>query len=309
MIVRCHSPFEVTDHSYGDDPIPVPCGNCAYCTDRRADEWSFRLMQEDKVSNSSYFVTLTYQPDALPKTKKGFWTLDRDDLRNYFKRLRQYHAKTKRMSWSSGLYGGSFRPLKYYAVGEYGSKGGRPHYHAIIFNAHPNHINDAWMRVNTTDRKNTVSFGAVHIGSVSRNSCRYVMKYMMKDLGYRQSRPFPFPWDGINQFCVQSKYLGESYLTPAIISYHRESYDRNFVTWPGGYKTPLPRYYRNRIWKDPDERQAFIDHVVQRVEEEQYDHIQKHRQAGTLHRYYRKLEQQKTAQRLKTITKSKFKVL
>ena len=68
------------------------------------------------------FVTLTYDESHIPENRQ----LDKRDAQLFLKRLR-YHLGGRR--------------IRYYLCGEYGERFGRPHYHAILFNVHPE--NDA----------------------------------------------------------------------------------------------------------------------------------------------------------------------
>lgn len=294
--MRCHSPIPIKDHGFGDREIHVGCGNCPYCAERKSKEWAYRLMQEDRVSNSSYFVTLTYNTKNVPITKKGYMTLSREDLQKYIKRLRHHHAKTRNSKWRD-WYASEYKPIRYYAVGEYGSKRGRPHYHAIIFNAHKNHILQSWREVYDKKLDVYIDMGGIDIGTVTRNSCRYVMKYMMKDQGYRRSVPFPYPYDGIPQFAFMSRNIGSNYLTPAMIRYHKADLNRNYCTWPGGYRCPMPRYYRDRIWTDTHEREVMLDHIVTEVELDEKDKRDYAKKIGRLEQYYAKAMSRKAAQK------------
>lgn len=103
--MKCDDPHIVTT-SRGDR-VPVPCGRCPPCKQRRVNEWVFRLMQEDKNSVSAHFVTLTYDTRFVPISENGFMTLKKSDFQDFMKRLR----------FNTGIQG-----IKYYAVGEYGSK-------------------------------------------------------------------------------------------------------------------------------------------------------------------------------------------
>ena len=320
--MKCHDPYYIEEHSFGDRPIAVGCGNCAYCVERKANEWAFRLMQEDKVSNSSYFITLTYDTKSVPLTPKMYMTLARSDLQGFFKRLRYFHDKTKKMRWHRALHA-QYRPIKYYAVGEYGSKRKRPHYHAIVFNAHPKHINQAWEYLGEQVGNDENGFiirshlqegrkfdaGMVHIGTVTPSSCRYVQKYMMKDQGYRRAKPFPWPYDGVPQFCVQSKGLGHSYLTPQMIAWHRADFNRNYCVWPGGFKVSMPRYYRDRIWPEHAEREAMLDHIVTQVELDEFETRSEYERLGKLAEYYARKRHKKIGQRNRAISLFNLKSL
>ena len=64
------------------------------------------------------FVTLTYDEAHIPANHQ----LCKRDAQLFIKRLRYYLGK---------------RRIRYYLCGEYGERFGRPHYHAILFNVHP----------------------------------------------------------------------------------------------------------------------------------------------------------------------------
>lgn len=182
---KCLQPFLV------DGSIPVPCGKCPPCLKRRASAWSFRLMQEDKICNSSQFITLTYDTDHVPLTEKGYMDLCKRDLQLYFKRLRKLQSNSLR----DGVYS---KPIKYYAVGEYGGRTFRPHYHIILFNCSIELIQEAWK----LDGK---YLGTVHYGTVSGASVGYCLKYMTKP----GRIPLHQNDDRQPEFSLMSKGLGE----------------------------------------------------------------------------------------------------
>ena len=121
------TPFYVKER-HTNDEIPVPCGRCPVCSARRVSGWSFRLMKEGERSSSSYFITLTYDTNHVPISPKGYMSLSKTDIQKFFKRLRKTNEEK----------------IKYYVVGEYGSKTMRPHYHIILFNAKLETILKAW---------------------------------------------------------------------------------------------------------------------------------------------------------------------
>jgi len=93
--------------------MSVPCGKCAFCIKKAIDAWCLRLMHELAVSSSAFFITLTYDDEHLPPGAE----LSKRDLQLFIKRLRKRNPG-----------------IRYFAVGEYGTEKGRPHYHAVIFN-------------------------------------------------------------------------------------------------------------------------------------------------------------------------------
>lgn len=112
--------------------LSVPCGKCAACRARKANDWIIRLNEEFKHSRSAYFVTLTYNELTVPLVDSlkineetgelyttKVQTLVKSDLQDFINLLRQY------------------APFRYFGIGEYGDKGDRPHYHILIFNFSP----------------------------------------------------------------------------------------------------------------------------------------------------------------------------
>lgn len=219
--MACDTPFYYRPKGHLKE-IPFPCGKCPNCKHRRVNEWVFRLLEEQKVSLSSYFVTLTYDTNYVPISKNGFMTLKRRDFQLFMKRLRKYQEPK----------------IRYYMCGEYGDEKMRPHYHLIIFNIEDiEFIGKAW------------KFGEVHIGKVSSDSIAYTCKYIDKE----KKVPVHKRDDRIPEFSAMSKGLGENYLTDAIKKYHKEDLSRNYVR-KGNYKVALPRYYRKKILDEDEMR-------------------------------------------------------
>lgn len=177
----CITPFKIRNKEH-DGTVCVPCGKCPQCLKRRASGWSFRLMQHEKSAFSSWFVTFTYNNDSVPVSPNGFMSLERAAVQRYFKRLRKLH--------------GHSNLVKYFVVGEYGTRTDRPHYHAIIFNSKPELIEAAW----SLDKK---PIGQVHFGSVTGASVGYTLKYMCKP----GKIPLHRNDDRVPEFCFMSKGL------------------------------------------------------------------------------------------------------
>lgn len=205
--------------------LTVDCGKCIDCRKKRAAAWTFRLMQQDKASVSSHFVTLTYDDENLTYADDGP-TLVKYDLQRFFKRLR------KRQS----------RKLKYYACGEYGGVTQRPHYHAIIFDSTEDNIEAAWHDPETKKPIGHVRFDPVNVCTI-----RYVCNYLQKsvDLDFGQRHP---------EFAVMSKGLGLNYLTQACAEWHLRN-QAPYVVLEGGKKQGLPRYYKLKIFDDAERLQ------------------------------------------------------
>lgn len=220
----CDSPHWVLPKA-AFEKVPVPCGRCPPCKLRRVNSWVFRLLEEDKVSLSSHFITLTYDTRYVPISENGFMTLQKKDFQDYMKRLRKLCPDST---------------LKYYACGEYGSKNRRPHYHAIVFNCPDAEL---FARAWTIDGN---QLGTVHVGTVTGDSVAYTMKYIDKPSHGRQHARD----DRQSEFPLMSKGLGSSYLSKAVIDYHLADISRLHVTKPGGHLIALPKYYRTKIYSD-----------------------------------------------------------
>lgn len=191
-----------------------------------------RLFFEYHAHSTGAFVTLTYNDDNLPfavdeETGLCIPTLVKKDLQLFMKRLRK-------------LTGNG---LRFFAVGEYGSTTARPHYHLLLF-GYPykfsigKAISDSWKK------------GFVSVGSITGASINYVTKYVLIggvdpeffDLLDRFDAQRPF------MFCSRRPFIGYDYLTDDMIDYHRKT--GSLLLTRDGYKQPLPRIYRGKIFNE-----------------------------------------------------------
>jgi len=228
--MACDSPLHILPKGHLEK-IPVPCGKCPPCKLRRVNSWVFRLLEEEKVSTSAHFVTLTYNTDHVPITPNGFMGLRKSDFQDYMKRLRKLCPEHK---------------LKYYACGEYGSKTQRPHYHAIVFNVPDKGMFfDAWSLHDNP-------LGSVHVGSVSSDSVAYTMKYIDKSHWHKKHSRDDRP----PEFALMSKGLGSNYITdPLVVAYHNRAPDVLYLTKLSGHKIAMPRYYRTKLFTEAVQKQ------------------------------------------------------
>ena len=264
MSTRCQTPFHKkmelvkgVETGY----MPFPCGKCPACVRRRVSGWAFRLNKQSEQSNSAHFVTLTYNDEHIKKTKNGFETLVKKDVQDFFKRLRKL-TKQK---------------ISYYAVGEYGDTGERPHYHIILFNANPKIVENAW-------KLNDITLGNVHFGDVGDASVGYTLKYISKDKKIPQFNGD----DRQKEFALMSKGLGAGYLTENMVKWHTKGNIENKVYLPlkDGKKAAMPRYYKDKLY---DKGQKFRIGVFMRAEsQKQVDELQD--KYGDLY-YYKQAEE------------------
>lgn len=187
----------------------VPCGKCLACLSNKRNDWAFRLNQEHRASKSALFVTLTYDWKSMPKDG----SLKKRDLQLFLKRVRK-NDETKK--------------IRYYGVGEYGTKNNRPHYHLLLFNSDEKIVRKSW------------TLGIIHIGNVTLASVAYALKYIVQPTGGKPYIAKPF--------AVMSRAygIGANYLSDDMVQWHRSG-GKNFTN-VNGIKGRLPRYYREKIW-------------------------------------------------------------
>lgn len=192
------------------------------------------------------FLTLTYDTAYVPITKKGYMTLCKRCLQLFIKRLRKYHHKDAK--------------IKYYAVGEYGGKTMRPHYHLILFNADKEKIDKAWNK------------GSIYIGTVEGASVGYTLKYLAKE----KKIPLHKNDDRVKEFSLMSKGLGTSYLSENMKQWHyADINNRMYIPIEDNKKICMPRYYKDKLYTK--EQRKIIGLTLQEREQKvQEELIKKH---------------------------------
>ena len=71
----CFNPVHIKDDQRD---ILVPCGKCDGCRLHKANDWSFRLVDELENCPNSIFFTLTYNNKFLPKLLLDRYDVDQD---------------------------------------------------------------------------------------------------------------------------------------------------------------------------------------------------------------------------------------
>lgn len=257
--MNCFYPLlikEKKDGAFTGKKINVPCGKCPACMAQKRAYWSFRLTQEALNSESAHFITLTYDPLYYELFEvKNPESLKKNDLIKYLKRLRKVEPK-----------------LKYFAVGEYGGKNERPHYHAVLFNVgDTDQVHDKWSRKG-------VPIGRTHCVHSNSNTIHYLTKYLVSD-GILYN---PYTYKETNRqkpFQVMSKGLGKCYVDEAKKQYHLKRQEI-FTKLPGNIIQPLPRYIREKIF-EPEQLKILNElarkKAVEKEEEKTWDHVQSER--------------------------------
>jgi hypothetical protein len=152
----------------------VACHKCEICRKNKVNDWIGRCVAESKMADHTASVTLTYGRNETGESlyEQALY-LTYSDVQKYFKKLRAAGFK-----------------FKYLVAGEYGSRKGRAHWHALLFfeGAVPDYENEKrvfdtwwphgysfWQRVTGQD-DDGLSVEEVVVSGIS-----YVCKYVQKD--------------------------------------------------------------------------------------------------------------------------------
>lgn len=159
---------------YNKKIIEVPCNHCIECFQEHSKEWTYRIMCEASYYKYNCMITLTYANTNGELCKR--------DLQLFLKRLRKKLSPQK---------------IRYFACGEYGSKGQRPHFHIILFNYKPSDLKlfkhektyDVFISKEVSEIwKN----GFISVLELNEMSIKYCSKYLQKFNNYKNKKVKPF---------------------------------------------------------------------------------------------------------------------
>lgn len=256
--------------------FPADCGKCLKCLIKRKAQWSFRMVEEKRMSFSSYFVTLTYDDIHLP-WGDGVSTVNKNDHKEFIKKLKYYEqekllhvrkyisAEELERKKNNIKEDGKF---KYYGVSEYGDLKGRAHWHYILFNVRDiANINTAWTTtLYDSENKpyNGEPKGKVQIDDCNVNTIDYVLKYMVKD---HTNQDYS---NREKEKSFMSKGLGLGMVNDEFIDYINRV-NGNTVVNQRGRELPLPRYYRKKFVKEENKerKNLYINQQIQKTEKKE----------------------------------------
>lgn len=237
--------------------LELPCGQCPDCRLAYARDWAIRCLHEAQLHEKNAFITLTYNPEHLPRDL----SVDVEEWKRFAKRLRK-----------------AGRIFRYLAVGEYGDENLRPHYHALLFGENFDEERtcvkidpENGMRTyHSASLEKAWPFGFAELKDLHPSNVNYVSRYAMKKvLGSsakakelreqrykRVSETTGEIWQVKPEFAVMSRGgkgkgkggLGSQWYE----KFHTDVFPGNFVVMKGK-KTAVPRYYKNKLKKqDPE---------------------------------------------------------
>lgn len=210
--------------------LSIPCGQCIGCRLEKSRQWAIRCSLESQLYENSYFLTLTYDDQHLPKSG----SLVPEDLQKFLKKLRRYIG-----------YHGSDEKIRFFACGEYGDNFKRPHYHAIIYNLDIPDLKRFSTSFNgdtyyTSEIINQIwKNGYVIIGHVTFESCAYVARYVTKKITGDQADEH---YQGrVPEFVRMSRRpgIGAAWLD----KYQTDVYPHDYIVIRDGIKVKPPKYF------------------------------------------------------------------
>ena len=229
--------------------ILIPCGKCEACLKNKRLEQSLRITHEIEQYEDNCFITLTYNNENLPFTDgkniiRGVSdvtedlhpTLNIEDYQKWLKRFRKkIQAETK-------------QKIRYFIVGEYGSKGQRPHYHAIIFGWKPKDLKEhkfhgKYWTYRSEFIESTWKLGFSEVGvDVNAGVAKYCAQYVTKKF-VKHERPEYV----LDEFVRASKMNG-GIGSQFIHLFHKQVSEQGYILSLNrktgqAYKSSIPKYY------------------------------------------------------------------
>lgn len=228
--------------------VQIRCGKCRECKIRDIKDWAFRNRAELRNASNGVFLTLTYA-DEDPEFNGE---LQISHVRTFLKNLRSKVDYEYRKGEKVPQIAQNRSNLRFFAVGEYGDKFNRPHYHMLLYNIPTFRINgDKGFREKIAIHQilqDVWTHGLIDIGEINFKSINYVCKYIFKE----------------NNARIMSKNpaIGKCYLNENTLIWHQED-KRFYMTNEDGYKQAIPDYYNRKVFDDADR----ADHREKNIKE------------------------------------------
>lgn len=162
-MLTCQEPYLTTYAAF-------PCGKCSACLSKRRRTWAHRINLETLASKGmANFVTLTYAGEIE--------NLEPSHLTLWLKRLRKGYPPNS---------------IRYFAAGEYGERGGRPHFHVALWGLAPC-AGGPNIRIGNTRGfqcicrtcsavRQTWGYGHTMVAGLSEKSAMYIAGYVVKKM-------------------------------------------------------------------------------------------------------------------------------
>lgn len=260
---------------FGRNSVSIPCGKCFACRSRKRKDMTTRLSNELSLyGEDCCFITLTYNDENIPTTslhdikdskkmvERGISSLPVEtllpsDVQKFIKRLRrhlEYLPKSPKKRIGRDYV---TTPIRYFAVGEYGSNTARPHYHLLIFGWKPSDLFCFSQRkgniVYTSKQLQKLwTFGFSTVQPCGYGVSRYCARYVTKKfVSNSKEKVEPFKESYFPEFSLQSIKNG-GIGAPWFDKHFEEIISRGYVNYRQGtnfIKASIPSYYLRRLRK------------------------------------------------------------
>lgn len=211
-----------------DKPVDIPCGHCIGCRVNKAQTWTTRIMHESELHEHSAFITLTYDEANLPPHA----SLRPKDMVDFLKRLRKAAEP---------------HHLRFFQVGEYGDRTGRPHHHLLLWGHRfadlRRHSEGKFPLDTSAELDRLWGHGFCYVGALTRESALYCAMYTTKRItGPKAAEHYG---DRHPEYATMSRRPGIG--SQWAKRWRSDIYPDGTITLAGGTKLPTPRLYDDHL--------------------------------------------------------------
>lgn len=258
-------------HATENNRLSLACGKCAACLIRKRKDMAVRISNEVSCHEDCCFLTLTYNDESIPvshpnhdkqileltrgvstREEDGLFTLVPSDVQKFLKRLRRHleYIPSRKKEYRDHVT----TPIRYFCVGEYGTKSHRPHYHLIIFGWKPSdqYIHEV-RKGYTINRSPQIEklwkYGFSTVAAVNHGVAKYCAQYVTKKYVSSVSNEL-YPYV-VPEFTLQSTRNGG--IGSLWLHKYAANLKQGFINIRNGTerisKCSVPRYYYDRLRK------------------------------------------------------------
>lgn len=240
-----------------DNTRLLTCGKCAACQIRKRKDMSVRIAHETRMHEDCCFVTLTYNDDNVPVCDEfvPVQTLVPSHVQKFIKRLRRHLEYLPKKQSLAKKRDHVNHKIRYFCVGEYGTKSKRPHYHLIIFGWKPSD-QTVWklQKGYTVNRSAQIEklwkYGFSTVCEVNAGVARYCARYVTKKF-VRLDNPDLEDSLRVPEFVLQSTRAGG--IGATWLLKYQGNLRQGFVNVSDDHgrvsKCCVPKYYYDRLRK------------------------------------------------------------
>ena len=236
--------------------MTMPCGKCVECMRNKRMEQATRITHEIEGHEDNCFITLTYNNESIPMTDGQNDARGIQDDSRFIPtlRIKDYQDWLKRFRKKIKLYYG--KDVRYFIVGEYGTKGKRPHYHAVIFGWKPDDLVEhkycgKYWTYRSKFVEKTWKFGFIEIGvDVNAGVAKYCAQYVTKKFN-KEDRPNELAFPEFVRASKMEGGLGACFVR----KFHHQIAEQGYILTLNrqtgkAYKCSIPGYYKKLLEKE-----------------------------------------------------------